>query len=354
MYSLLRYIMVFALIFAICLQLKAQTAMPDTVCIGTSRLYRVNDTSIHSSYSWKIDGVLQNSVTNTLSIIWNTPGKFLISVQEHSETGCDGDIISGIVVVKPPPVPDAGNDLTLCYGTTERLHGSGGVQYHWSPSTYLSNPNISNPVIKSPPPGVYTYLLNVSDSYGCNSLQPASVKVTILQPVKIFAGNDTSITVNQPLQLHATDLTNSGFINFSWSPSFGLNNSFINDPVSILGSDITYVITASTAEGCVATDDIKIKVYAEADLYVPTAFTPNGDGLNDLLKVIPVGIKELKFFNVYNRWGQLVFTTKDYTKGWDGKVAGALQSTFTFVWVAEGIDYKGNIIMRKGTVTLIR
>jgi CHU domain-containing protein len=73
-----------------------------------------------------------------------------------------------------------------------------------------------------------------------------------------------------------------------------------------------------------------------------------------VLKVIPAGIKELKFFNVYNRWGEMVFTTKDYTKGWDGIIKGKQQGTFTFVWIAEGIDYKGNIIKRKGTVILIR
>jgi gliding motility-associated-like protein len=328
--------------------------MPDTVCLGTSRLYHVNDTAIHSRYSWKIDGILQNSITNTLSVTWNTPGQYLISVQEHSANGCEGDIRSGMVYVKQPPVPNAGNDIKLCFGTNEHLIGSGGVHYHWSPSTYLSNPNISDPVIKAPNAGVYTYFLDVSDANGCKSLQPASVNITILQPVKIFAGNDTSIARNQALQLNVVDLTNSDIKNFSWSPSIGLNNSFISNPVASLTSDIIYVVTARTAEGCEATDDIKIKVFAQADLLVPSAFTPNGDGLNDVLKVIPVGIKELKFFNVYNRWGELVFTTKDYNKGWDGKVFGKPQSTFTFVWAAEGIDYKGNIIMRKGIVTLIR
>ncbi|HEU0064453.1 MAG TPA: gliding motility-associated C-terminal domain-containing protein, partial [Flavisolibacter sp.] len=144
------------------------------------------------------------------------------------------------------------------------------------------------------------------------------------------------------------------FTDITWSPGIGLNNSFIKNPLATLNSDITYVVTGRTAEGCEASDDISIKVFAQANLFVPTAFTPNGDGLNDVLKVIPVGIKELKFFNVYNRWGELVFTTKDYMKGWDGKVSGMLQGTFTFVWIAEGIDYKGNTIMRKGTVTLIR
>lgn len=328
--------------------------MPDTVCVGTSRLYHVNDTTHNSTYSWKIDGVAQSSVTNSLSITWNIPGQYLITVLEHSANGCDGDERSGIVYVKSPPVPNAGNDATLCYGTNVHLNGSGGIHYHWSPSTYLSNPDIPNPIIKAPDAGVYTYYLDVTDANGCKSLQPASVIIKVLPPARIFAGNDTSITINQPLQLNAIDLTNSGFIDFSWSPSLGLNNPFIKNPVAMLSSDITYVVTARTEEGCEARDDIVIKVFAQADLFVPSAFTPNGDGLNDVLKVIPVGIKELKFFNVYSRWGELVFSTKDPNKGWDGMVSGKPQGTFTFVWAAEGIDYKGNIIMRKGTVTLIR
>src|SRR4051812_39119102 len=106
------------------LQPEAQTSMPDTVCAGTSRSYHVNDTIIHSTYTWKIDGIIQSSVTNTINITWNLPGQYLISVQEHSVNGCDGDLRSGLVYVKAPPVPDAGNDVTLCYGTNQRLNGS--------------------------------------------------------------------------------------------------------------------------------------------------------------------------------------------------------------------------------------
>ena len=87
---------------------------------------------------------------------------------------------------------------------------------------------------------------------------------------------------------------------------------------------------------------------------MPTAFTPNSDGLNDLLTPIPVGIESLEFFRVYNRWGQEVFATDRIGKGWDGRLKNREQGSDTFVWQVRGKDYLGRIIYRKGTATLIR
>ncbi len=97
-----------------------------------------------------------------------------------------------------------------------------------------------------------------------------------------------------------------------------------------------------------------VTVYKGPDIYVPSAFTPNNDGLNDILRAIPVGIKEFKYFKVFNRGGQVVFATTEPSKGWDGRFKGFDQNVESFVWVAEGIDEGGNRILKKGTVTLIR
>ena len=105
--------------------------------------------------------------------------------------------------------------------------------------------------------------------------------------------------------------------------------------------------------GCTASDEIAIKILKGVDIYVPTAFTPNNDGLNDILKATPVGLKEFKRLAVYNRWGQLVFQTTNASKGWDGRVNGILQ-TGVFVWFAEGVDDHGTTIRKKGTAILIQ
>jgi gliding motility-associated-like protein len=156
------------------------------------------------------------------------------------------------------------------------------------------------------------------------------------------------------LQLNAVDINNSGLVSYTWSPSTGLNNALIKNPIAVIDRDITYIVTVKNSDGCQGTDDIKIKVFLTADLYVPTAFTPNSDGLNDFAVVIPVGIKELKYFSIFSRWGERVFTTSDASKGWDGRWKGVEQPNAVFVWMAEAIDFRGNIIKRKGTVTLIR
>lgn len=252
------------------------------------------------------------------------------------------------------PVADAGIDTTICFGKNVQLNGSGGFIYSWSPSTYLNNPNIANPIVINPDPGSHIYHLIVTDINGCRSLVDDQVTITVTPPAKVFIGNDTVVAINQPLQLNATDVNNSGFINYLWSPSYGLSNPFIANPVAILDRDISYMLTAGTANNCAGTAIIRIKVYKGPEIYVPGAFTPGTDGLNDILKAIPVGISEFHYFSIYNRWGQLVFTTKDPRKGWDGKIGGVAQSSGVFVWMAEAIDYMGNIIRRKGTCTIIR
>lgn len=336
-------------------QALGQIAMPDTVCVGTTRQYQVNDAATPSTYTWSVNGNVQSSTANRVSIAWNTPGVFQLSVLEHNAAGCDGDIRSGLVYVMPPPVANAGADAIVCFGNSIRLNGSGGTSYQWSPANYLSNAAIANPVVSIPFAGTYRYVLNVSAN-GCKSPTADTVEVTVLTKPEIFAGNDTTIAVNEPLQLHAQDVSHSNFSTFIWSPATGLNNPTLQNPVATRPQPqtFTYHVTATTPEGCIAKDDISIRVFNQAEIYVPTAFTPNNDGRNDLFKPVLVGIRELKYFSVYNRFGQLVYTASKDAAGWDGTVNGIKQGTGAYVWMAEATDYKGNVLNRKGTVVLIR
>lgn len=354
MFNRFRHILLLILSLMVISRSIAQVAMPDTVCIGTTRTYNVNNAAVPSTYTWRIDGTLQSSSSNQLRVTWNNAGNYTITVQEHSVvTGCDGDLKSGNVYVIAPPVANAGPDITACFGKNISLGGSGALTYLWSPSNYLSSPFVANPGVIQAPTGTHIYTLNVSNGV-CTSVKPDTVVVRITAAPKVFAGNDTAVAMNQPLQMNVIDLQNVGFVSYSWSPSFGLNNPGIRNPVAVTDRDITYVVTVKTADGCQGGDDIRVKVFAKADLYVPTAFTPNNDGLNDFAKVIPVGIKELKYFSIFNRWGELVFTTTDASRGWDGKWGGIIQPNAVFVWEAKGIDYKGSVISKQGTVTLIR
>jgi gliding motility-associated-like protein len=338
----------------ICLLANAQLPMPDSVCVGSTKRYHVNDATVPSTYVWKINGITQTSTVHEIFVTWNTDGVYTITVQEENASGCKGKIEEGVVNVFPPPIPNAGPDATYCFEATPRLIGSGGNIYVWTPSTNLSNPNIANPFINSPIAGTFTYNLSVTNAAGCKSIITDAVTIKILPKARIFAGADTSIAINQPLQLNAVDIDNLGFVDYTWSLSSGLNNAGAPNPIAIIDRDRTYTVTGTTTNGCKASDDMNIKVFAKADIYVPTAFTPNGDGNNDLLRPILVGIKELKYFTVYNRYGEVVFKTSTFKSGWNGMLAGKMQNTSSFVWVAEAIDYNGNIIFRKGMSTLVR
>ena len=333
-----------------------QIAMPDSVCVGAARRYHVNDPSKPSTYTWQINGITQASTLSEINITWNTAGTFLLSVLEHSNNGCDADVRSGLVDVNPLPIANAGPDIKICFGNTQELRASGGTGYQWTPANYLSITNIANPVVKLRTAGTFTYFLNVTDAFGCKSVNRDSVAITMLPQVKIFAGHDTDIAINQRLQLNAIDILNSGISGYTWTPSTGLNNSFIKDPVAILSSPqtITYHVMGITADGCKARDEVTLKFFTAADIYMPNAFTPNGDGLNDIIKPTLSGIKELTYFTIYNRWGVTMFTTTIPGAGWNGLYKGAMQNSGAYVWMAKAVDYKGNILQRKGIVILIK
>ncbi len=196
------------------------------------------------------------------------------------------------------------------------------------------------------------YVVTIEDSFGLTS--SINVNVASAPAGIIFAGNDTSVAIDQPFQLNAVDEDSTGYNQFTWSPSYGLNNPSIENPIATLNKDITYTVTGVAPNGCEAVAQISIKVFPGPEIYVPNAFTPNGDGKNDILKALPIGIQTFKYFAVYDRWGKQVFFTSNATVGWDGKINNISQGAATFVYMAEGIDTNGKTILKKGTVLLIR
>jgi gliding motility-associated-like protein len=317
-----------------------------TICEGDS--VHFHTTATGASYSWT-----PNSTLSSLTI--PDPVAFPVNNTTYYVSAVNGicsykDTIS--INVNKAPVPDAGLDSSICYGKTINLNGSGGIIYSWTPASLVSDPTIASPSIK--PLNKTTYYLKVRDANGCWSLTRDSVKITLVPAVKAFAGRDTVVAINQQLQLIGRDLGASGVTIYNWSPSYGLNNPDIANPIAVLDKDMTYRLTLTTPEGCEGTDDIFIKAYQGPEIYVPSGFTPNGDGKNDVLRVIPVGMKEFHYFKVFNRWGQMVFASANEKFGWDGTINGLKQTTATYIWMAEMVDFKGNVVWRKGVTTLIR
>jgi gliding motility-associated-like protein len=257
------------------------------------------------------------------------------------------------VSVNPAPVANAGKDDTVCYGKSAQLQGSGGGIYRWTPATYLSDATSPDATVVHPL-HTTTYYLSVTDDKGCTSLHSDAVVIAVTPPPAVWLGNDTSILAGQPVPMEVDDVNGSGFTHFSWTPVTGLSDASLRNPVASPEESVTYTVLASTAAGCEATGSRSVKVYSVAGIFVPNAFSPNGDGHNDVLHARPVGIRDFKYFAVFNRWGQRVFYTADPAVGWDGTTGGQYAHEATYVWVAAGVDYRGVLVEKKGTVMVVR
>jgi len=262
-----------------------------------------------------------------------------------------------VVNVNAAPVPNAGPDGFICYGQNYRLQAAGGgTQYSWSPSTYLDNPAIANPLSTPSKDVVYTLSI-ISDVNGCASLVTDDMRIDVTPPIKVKTfPYDTIGYPGDQFQLLAVP-SDSDVINYSWNPSVGLSDPTIPNPVvtvGAIGQDIQYQVITSTIAGCRGEGYVKVRVYTGPDIYVPTGFSPNNDGKNDKFTPFPVGMKSYNYFRVFNRWGQLVFSTTKLNDGWDGRFGGTEQASGVYVWMIEGLTKDNRIISKKGTVMLIR
>ena len=307
------------------------------------------DTSNGASFSWTpAEGLSSSTVAKPVALP-STTTTYTVT----ATLGVCSQTASVIVPVLPAPVATAGASDTICPGKSVELQGGGGGQYQWSPATYLSDSTAADPTVQQPASTV-TYNLKVTGANGCSSINPAATTVVVTAAPKLFAGDDTSVVIGQPLQLNAVDVDTAGFSSYTWSPAEGLSDPNIADPTTVVTADVTYTVVATTPSGCSATGTIVIGAATTAGIIVPNAFTPNNDGHNDVLRVITFGIQSLKYFRVYNRWGQLVFNSSSEGVGWNGSIGGQQASTGTYVWMAAGVDYQGRLMQKEGTVILIR
>jgi gliding motility-associated-like protein len=323
-----------------------------------------NDTTICEGGSAQL-----SAISNAASFIW-TPATALSSTSIANPVAnpttttqytvmatLGGCSTNGIitVTVNAAPIPNAGADADICLGQDAQLNATGGTVYQWTPATYLSSATSSNPIVIKPQQTTQ-YSLQVVDSNGCTSLISDIVLVKITPSINVTVNpKDSVVAEGDMIQLNATSIGT----NYNWTNPVTLSNQNIPNPVATMpagsiGNIYTYVVTASTSAGCIGTATVTLRVYKGPDIYIPTAFTPNGDGKNDKFFPFPVGIKTLNYFRVYNRWGRLLFTTTTLYDGWDGLYKGMNQPPDVYVWVAQAVAGNGKVISKKGTVTLIR
>jgi gliding motility-associated-like protein len=179
--------------------------------------------------------------------------------------------------------------------------------------------------------------------------------IMIAEPVRAVKLETVSTNSARPIQLKARTFEGINYA-YDWQPSWGLNFYRINNPVFSYNQTQTYFIKMTSPTGCITVDTVKVLVFDSAlvTIFVPKSFTPNGDGVNDLLYPYIAGMKSLTYLKIFNKFGKQVYETRTTAQGWNGISFGKQQPMDAYLWIAEGIDIKGNKVQQTGSVLLIR
>jgi gliding motility-associated-like protein len=313
------------------------------------------------SFRW-IDSLAPNTTVGTsLNLSGINSGTYILFATNAA--GCEQQVTKAHLPYQPPPVIMGAGIVTneICNNQSGSIQGltvSAGTGI--GPFTYSwidANNNIVSSQQNLLAVSAGNYTLIVKDIIGCSDTSSVlQVKNTIVQ-LNDPKYNDEYIRINTVATLTVLNPQQGTYLLFD-SPVATVpiqqNHTGIFTTTA-LSADKTYYIQLVNGNCGSSKVAVKVYTYDKTNVFVPSGFTPNNDSKNDVLKVRAYGIVSLEYFSIYNKWGQLVFTTKDISKGWDGTVNGMMQSTSLFVWMVRAKDeLTSEYIQKKGTVLLIR
>lgn len=316
-----------------------------TICFNTS--IQLGAASISGmTYSWSPASTLSNSsISNPVASPTSAVTQYILTATKTA-TGCiNKDTVT--ISMLPALFANAGSDVSICKNDSVQL-GTGlilGQTYLWSPTAGLNDSTSSSP--NASPATTTTYTLTVSGN-GCTAMMDEML-VTVHNIPTANAGMDDTITSGASVMLNAT-----GGILYSWSPTTGLDNSGIYNPNASPETTTTYTVHITDLFGCFVNSAVTITVVSPS-FWVPTAFTPDGNGSSDVFYIRGEGIKDFEF-SVYNRWGERIFFTKDILIGWDGTIqnTGDKLPEGAYVYQVTGNRTDGTPVFAKGIINLIR
>lgn len=238
--------------------------------------------------------------------------------------------------------PTIVNDTTICPGGYANLWAGGGDFYSWSPPESLSNPSEST--IVASPLNNTTYSVEISILAGC--IKTLDVTVNIHPLPAVDAGEDIFIEFGDAVSLNGTA---DG--NYFWNSQDSLSCIYCLNPEINPFETSSYILYTSDQNGCENSDTVMVLL--DGILYIPNTFTPNSDGINDYFVIKGKEIKSFQL-HIFNRWGQLIYSTENLDNFWDGKFNGILVQNDTYVWKITYKDYQNNNIRLIGHVNVLR
>lgn len=302
-------------------------------CDSTVNLY-LTITTVQTQDTSSCDVLFYNGV-------WYKSDTMLISVIPSLLTGCDSVLRRINIAVSPKPLITVSGNRKICRGDSAHLTASAdNASVEWLGFGISRNITVA-------PSATTSYTVVATSASGCSDT--AEVTIAVINFDLQLTASSNPVIAGKNAELRTT--SNAAFQVLSWQPGFAGASAKYQSIVA----DTTMLVRvrARSREGCTDSASLLLVVDPLSDIYIPTAFTPNGDGKNDRFVV---GGSSFKTFDlkVFNRWGQLVFTSAERSKGWDGRYAGKELPAGTYVYSLAALLKDGRIVRRNGTVTLIR
>lgn len=312
------------------------------VCFGDGFDFSNSSTGANR-YQWIYNSNNQTSTTLDLNnVIFTSSGIKKVSlIVSNTENACK-DTLTKEVFVKPLPKVE-GIDQVICLGKGQSIQLQtkdtlSNIVYNWN-NTDLQ------PIETS------TYAVTATDTIDhCKNSD--DVLMVVIQPIKHIDW-DTTIVIGDAIKLPINNQYNT--ILFDWTPSVGLSCTDCSNPIIRPLADTVYTVKMHDKLNCFSETGIfTITVKPDTHIKLPTTFTPNGDGNNDVLYVRGWGIKELVTFEIYNRWGELLFKTNNINEGWDGYYKDELQNNEVYAYKVVAKSWLDKEISKEGFIHLMR
>jgi gliding motility-associated-like protein len=325
----------------------------DFVCEGSTLLLNA---SAASSYLWYKDG---SAITNSNNANLTVSTKGVYSVKLVNEFGCEA-MSTNTLTIKQYSAPVA-NFKSQFYCINKPVYmtnlstntNSGTVKYLWEDGDGKTSTSL-NPTFNYTSIGTKSIKLTVTPDF-CPSLkQTVSQLITIESPIPGIRLATQDIIVRESVVLEARNISNA--TSYAWSPSMNLSDPKIKNPLVSLDAETNFTIQTTVASSCTTTDSLLVRVFNEADIFIPNLFSPNGDGYNDKLQLNFVQINQFNYFRVFDKFNKLVFETRDKLGTWNGTYnnSGISLPVDTYFWIVSGIDKYGKPINKSGAILLAK
>lgn len=266
----------------------------------------------------------------------------LYKVQVTTTAGCRSSDSTQLFIYGKPTAVVSG-EASICEGSSTPLLAGGGTLYYWTPSIGLSSNKIQNPFASPVDTTVYTVLVTKN---GCSDT--ATVRVNVWKKPMADAGRDRKVRKGQSVSLSGS--VRGTDVSYFWTPLLNINNNKVLSPVITASEDVVYTLHVVSNAGCGASnDDVQVRVYDKIN--IPNAFSPNGDGINDVWNIEPLELFGDTETQVFDRYGQLVFSSHNYTKPWDGTLHGKPLPMGTYFYI---INLKNGNPVFRGSVFIVR